>query len=59
MMVLSWRQSTLLLGVLAAAILDAADAVPISRDDVVISIPIDEWHMPLARASRSWRRVRG
>lgn len=46
---------TLLLGVLACVLRPALAAV--SAEDLVVAFPIDEPHLPLAYASRAWRKV--
>ena len=46
----------LLCGVLTSILLPALAAPP-TADDLVIAFPVDEPHLPLAYASRSWRKV--
>lgn len=47
--------TALLLGVLGLLIQPALGAV--TADDLVVAFPIDEPHLPLAYASRAWRKV--
>ena len=45
---------------LAQRALEKAEAgrFPVSREDLVVALPSDESHLPLVKASRSWRKVR-
>lgn len=49
--------TALLLATVLASVLPSALGAPPTADDLVIAFPVDEPHLPLAYASRAWRKV--
>lgn len=40
------------------ALLPCTNTAHVTLDDLVVAFPVDEPHLPLAYASRAWRKVR-